>query len=189
MLYIHEKVAKLGNVYLSGQVSTVEVTEAASLYIAQDEKGTVKATQPVGYEQAKISIDIILEDSPGSTSLQQLMEMQHIFREYGQTEAKLIPIVNEDCAARGISQVYFKSFTSKKVISESKIIASLELISPETAEIKITKNLTENPTDTTKTIENQNTKKTNKQSPAKDNRDTNVGKKMIETIIKGAVNR
>ena len=48
MLYVHEKIAKLGGVYLGGQVSSVEIQEAANIHIAQDDKGEVKKTQPEG---------------------------------------------------------------------------------------------------------------------------------------------
>ena len=75
-------------------------------------------------------IDILLEDSKKATTLEQLTEMQMLFKVYGQNKPKLLTIVNEDCTARGISSVYFKNLTSKKVISESKRIASLELWAP-----------------------------------------------------------
>ena len=184
MLYVHEKVAKLGDVYLGGQVSTVEVTEAASIYVAQDDKGKVKATQPVGYEQAKVTIDMILEDSPENTSVQQLIEMQRLFKEYGQTEAKLLPIVNEDCAARGISQVYFKTLTSKNVVSESKMIASLELIAPETVGIVVVKTATEIPPDATAAIMISPSTKSEEKSPATDSRDTSEGIRTAGVIVK-----
>lgn len=124
MLYVQEKVAKLGDIFLGGQVSSVEIQESAAIYVAQDDKGQVKKTQPVGYDNAKVIIDIILEDSPEETSLEQLTNMQRLFRANGQTQAKLLTIVNEDCAARDIFQVYFKSLSSKKVISESRRIVS-----------------------------------------------------------------
>lgn len=142
MLYVHEKVAKLGGIYLGGQVSSVEIQEEATIYVAQDDKGKVKQTQPVGYENAKVMIDIILEDSSEKTVIDQLTEMERLFKAPGQDKAKLFPIVNEDCAARGISEVYFKSLTSKQVVSESKRIASLELWAPKTAEIKVVKTTT-----------------------------------------------
>lgn len=184
MLYVHEKVAKLGDVYLGGQVSTVEVTEAASIYVAQDDKGKVKATQPVGYEQAKVMIDIILEDSPENTAIQQLIEMQRLFKEYGQAEAKLLPIVNEDCAARGISQVYFKTLTSKNVVSESKMIASLELIAPETVGIAVVKNVTEIPPDATAAVVVSPSIKSEGKSPAADSRDTGGGIRTAAVITR-----
>lgn len=139
MLYVHEKVAKLGGIYLGGQVSSVEIQESATIYVAQDDKGKVKQTQPVGYENAKVLIDIILEDGPDKSAVEQLTDMERLFRGPGQEQAKLFAIVNEDCAARGISEVYFKSLASKQVVSESKRIASLELWAPKTAEIRVVK--------------------------------------------------
>ena len=47
MLYVQDKVVKLGGVYLKGQVTSVEVQEAGSVYVAQDEKGRFKKSQPV----------------------------------------------------------------------------------------------------------------------------------------------
>ena len=42
MLYVQEKVVKLGGIYLEGQVTSVEVQEAGSVYVAQDENGGTK---------------------------------------------------------------------------------------------------------------------------------------------------
>ena len=67
MLYVQEKVVKLGGIYLEGQVTSVEVQEAGSVYVAQDEKGRYKKSQPVGYENAKVMIDILLEDTKTAT--------------------------------------------------------------------------------------------------------------------------
>ena len=147
MLYVQEKVVKLGGIYLEGQVTSVEVQEAGSVYVAQDEKGRYKKSQPVGYENAKVMIDILLEDTKTATTLEQLTEMQRLFKPYGQDKPKLLPIVNEDCAVRGITKVYFKNLTSKKVISESKRIASLELWAPDIAGIKVKKKTTKKKTD------------------------------------------
>lgn len=50
MLYVQEKVVKLGGIYLEGQVTSVEVQEAGSVYVAQDEKrssGTLQRLYPV----------------------------------------------------------------------------------------------------------------------------------------------
>lgn len=104
MLYVQEKVVKLGGIYLEGQVTSVEVQEAGSVYVAQDEKGRYKKSQPVGYENAKVMIDILLEDTKTATTLEQLTEMQRLFKPYGQDKPKLLPIVNEDCAVRGITR-------------------------------------------------------------------------------------
>ena len=206
MLYVQDKVLKLGGVYLGGQVTSVEVQEAGSVYVAQDEKGRYTKSQPVGYENAKVMVDILLEDTKTATTLEQLAEMQGLFKAYGQDKPNLMSIVNEDCAARGISSVYFKGFTSKKVISESKRIASLELWAPDTAEIQVKKTTqTEAATGTSTTqkaaITNMPTThkesvaitaaressirsiKTKLKSPAVDSRDTSAGKKAAQACV------
>lgn len=197
MLYVHEKVAKLGGILLGGQVSSVEIQESASIYVAQDDKGKVKKTQPVGYDNAKVIIDIILEDSPEETSLEQLTNMQRLFRTNGQTQAKLFSIVNEDCAARDIFQVYFKSLSSKKVISESKRIVSLELWAPKTAVIEVVKKKTpkkgtsqptnESPEDPQSDLVEGvkgKSRKARSKSPATDTRNTAPGKKAANKAVK-----
>lgn len=195
MLYVQDKVLKLGGIYLGGQVTSVEVQEAGSVYVAQDEKGRYTKSQPVGYENAKVMVDILLEDTKTATTLEQLAEMQELFKAYGQDKPNLMSIVNEDCAARGISSVYFKGFTSKKVISESKRIASLELWAPDTAEIQVTKiTQTENVSGTTTTPKesmasttarksNVRSIKTKLKSPAGDSRDTSAGKKAAKACV------
>ena len=183
MLYVQDKVVKLGGVYLKGQVTSVEVQEAGSVYVAQDEKGRFKKSQPVGYENAKVMIDILLEDTKNATTLEQLTEMQRLFKAYGQNKPKLLPIVNEDCAARGISSVYFKNLTSKKVISESKRIASLELWAPDIAGIKVKKKKSKKKTKK-KSSKKTKSKKLKSKSPAKDSRNTLKAKKIAKRIVK-----
>lgn len=186
MLYIQDKVAKLGGVILGGQVSSVEVQEAATIHMAQDDKGKVKKTQPVGYDNAKVMIDIILEDGPEGSTLDQLINMQRLFKAEGQEQAILFPIVNEDCAARGITEVYFKSFSSKKIISESKRIASLELWAPKIAGITVIKKTDDTAKETVTAVKNKS-KKSKAKSPAKDTRSTADGKKSARRIVRKGI--
>ena len=178
MLYVRDKVAKLGNVMLGGEVTSVEITEAGSVYVAQDEKGRYKKSQPVGYENGKVNIDILLEDMSGYSTLAQLRDMQNLFKGNGQDKPKLLPIVNDDCAARGITQVYFKTLTSKKVISESKRIATLELWAPNIGTVKVIKKKK-----STKSKKGKS-KKSKTKSPARDSRSTNRAKKRARKITK-----
>ena len=188
MLYVQEKAVKLGGIYLEGQLTSVEVQSAGSVYVAQDEKGRCAKSQPVGYENAKVLIDILLEDTNAANTLEQIAKMQGLFKAPGQDKPNLIGIVNEDCAARGITSVYFKSFTTKKVISESKRIAALELWAPDTAEIQVTKRAVLEDNQTEKTSlekpgiekaakKSSRTVKPKNKSPAKDSRDTTEGRK------------
>lgn len=183
MLYVVDKVMKLGGVYIGGEVTDVEITEGATIYEAQDDKGKIKSRQPNGYETAKVMVNILMEDTKTETTLQQITNIQKLFKAYGQDKAKLLSVVNEDCSARGITQVYFKNFTTKKVISESKRIASLELWAPTIVGIKVTKKSTKKKTTKKKTTKKKTTKKSSK-SPAKDTRKTASAKKNAKKITK-----
>ena len=121
MLFIEDEIIKLGGVILSGQVKSVEITQEATIDEIEDDKGQKKASQPVGYGAAKITIDFILEDGSKST-LEQIADMQRLFKDYGQAAARLLPIVNEDCSARGITEVYFKSLGTKSVTAALSLI-------------------------------------------------------------------
>ena len=135
MLYVQEKVVKLGGIYLEGQVTSVEVQEAGSVYVAQDEKGRYKKSQPVGYENAKVMIDILLEDTKTATTLEQLTEMQRLFKPYGQDKPKLLPIVNEDCTvivplAENVAlkkEVVRKPYTSSTKTSDTSYEYTIKL--------------------------------------------------------------
>lgn len=185
MLYVVDKIAKLGGVYLGGQVTNIEIEEAANIFTEQDDKGKIKTTQPNGYEQAKVNIEITLEDTSKENTLEQVKKIQHLFKAPGQGSAKLLKIVNEDCAARGITQVYFKSLVTKKVVSESKRVASLELLAPKIAGIKVKKK-TEVPKKALRKTSNAKSKTTkdSKKSPAQDKRSTAAGVKNAKKITK-----
>mgnify|MGYP001229435331 CR=1 FL=1 len=132
MLFIEDEIIKLGGVILSGQVKSVEITQEATIDEIEDDKGQKKASQPVGYGAAKITIDFILEDGSKST-LEQIADMQRLFKDYGQTAARLLPIVNEDCSARGITEVYFKSLgRTASLVLETPTIASIQTQTVET---------------------------------------------------------
>lgn len=137
MLLVQEHLIKLGGVKLSGQLKSIEISETATIEDIEDDKGTTKANQPTGYEAATVSIEFILEDSKNMTQLEQIIAMQRLFKPYGQKQAKLLKVYNEDCAARGISKVYFQKLQSKNEISESGRTATLELLAPKVAGIKL----------------------------------------------------
>lgn len=155
MLLVQENIVKLGGVILSGQCKKISIDETATIENIEDDKGKTKATQPTGYEAAKISIDFILEDSPEMTQDEQIAAMQRLFKAYRQTKANLLEIVNEDCAARGISKVYFKKLGTQNVIAESRRTATLELVAPVIAGI------------TTKTVSSASAGSTKKKSKSK----------------------
>lgn len=139
MLLVQDNLLKLGGVKISGQMKNIEISQAATIENIEDDKGKTKATQPTGYEPAKITIEFILESSKHESEEEQMSKLQRLFKPYGQKKAKILKIVNEDCSARGISKVYFQSLSTQNVIAESGRTATLELLTPISAGIKTKK--------------------------------------------------
>lgn len=184
MLLVQEYLIKLGGVKLSGQMKSIDISETAKIEDIKNDKGKTKANQPTGYDAAKISIDFVLEDSKQKTQLEQISEMQRLFRPYGQKHAKLLKVYNEDCAARGISKVYFKSLQSKNVIADSGRTVTLELLAPTVAGIKLTakKQASKVVQTTNKALKNGRSKKSRSKSPANTTRSAKKAKNKAKKL-------
>lgn len=186
MLYIQDKIMKLNGKLVTGQVGSVEIQETADIQEKTDKEGRTKKTQAVGYKASRVTVTIIFEDTKDQTSLQQLQTLERLFRETKQETPKMMRIVNEDCAARGINKVYIRDFTSKNIISESKRTASLELMVPGTAVlhvIKKAKGVSTSGKSTKKKAKNKS-KKNKAKSPAKDTKKTSAAKKKAKKLTK-----
>ena len=185
MLLVQDKVVKLGGVLLYGQVQSIEISAEASIDDIKPKKGKTKKNQPTGYEAAKVRIEVLLEETKKKTTVEMLQEMQRLFKKHGQKRAKLLKIVNKDCAARGISKVYFQSLTSTKVISESSRTVSLELLAPRIAGLKVKKRKAGiAKKGKGKKGGKVKTTKERSKSPARDTRETSAGKKKAKGLVK-----
>ncbi len=186
MLIVQEKLIKLGGVKLSGQVKSIDITEAATIENIEDDKGKTKANQPTGYEAAKVTVEFILEDSKAMTQEEQIGAMQQLFHPYGQKKAKLLQVTNDDCAARGISKVYFQQLTTKNVVAESGRTATLELIAPVIGKIRLKKKMVSIGTLQTGTASpaNSKSKKSMEKSPVKKKKMLSSVKKHARRLIK-----
>ncbi len=185
-LIVQEHLIKLGGKKLSGQIKSIDITETATIQDVKDSKGKTKANQPTGYEGAKITIEFIIEDSPTQTQLEQLIEMQRLFKAHKQTKAKLLTVYNEDCAARSISKVYFEKLTSKNVIGESGRTATLELRAPKIAGIKLktAKQAKAVKKKTSKALSSSKGKKNKNKSPANKKKSASAAKKKAKNLKK-----
>ncbi len=184
MLYITDDIIKLKGVMLPGQVQSVNVQESANIHTAQDDTGAVNSAQPRGYEVSKVTVEVILEATDSKTVKQMIRSYQALFKKPKQTAAAKMTIVNADCAAHGITRVYFKSFETKNVISESKVTASLEFWSPNLVTVKVTKKSKKKKKTSKKKKKSKKTRKKKSKSAAKDKRGTSKAKKTAKKITK-----
>ena len=126
MVYQDDQTVKIDDVILPGLVKSMEIKNDAQVDEQEVEGQSKKPKQATGYEDAKINIELILEDTQDDagtvtmTRMQKLQQIQALFRQPGQALPAVHQIVCEDTAVRGISQVILKN-------KKQQITASLEL--------------------------------------------------------------
>lgn len=126
MIYTEDQLVKVNGVVLPGLVKSIEVKESAKIDEQEVEGSATKPKQATGYEDAKVNIELILDDTPTATKYQRLETVRALFRTPGQSVPQPIPIVSEDTAKHGIDKVLFKGITHKSEVKKDQLTASLE---------------------------------------------------------------
>lgn len=126
MIYTEDQLVKVNGVVLPGLVKSIEVKESAKIDEQEVEGSATKPKQATGYEDAKVNIELILDDTPTATKYQRLETVRALFRTPGQSVPQPIPIVSEDTAKHGIDKVLFKGITHKSEIKKDQLTVSLE---------------------------------------------------------------
>ena len=127
MIYVEDERIKLNGVVLPGLVKSIEVTETAKVDEQEVEGSAVKPKQATGYEDAKVNIELIIDDTQTQTRYERYAVLRAIFRSSGQTVPQPIPIISEDTAAHGIEKVIFKKLTHKGENQKSQLSVNIEL--------------------------------------------------------------
>ena len=126
MIFVEDQSIKVNGVVLPGLVKSIEVTEAAQVDEQEVEGSAAKPKQATGYEDAKVNVELILDDTSAATKHQRLEAIRAVFRQPGQTVPQPIPIVSQDTAAHGIDKVIFKSLRHKAENKKNQLAVTLE---------------------------------------------------------------
>lgn len=127
MIFVEDQVIKLNGVVLPGLVKSIEVTESAKVDEQEVEGSAAKPKQATGYEDAKVIIELIIDDTQRATKYQRFAVLRSIFRKPSQSVPQPIPIVSQDTAAHGVDKVIFKQLSHKGENKKGQLTASLEL--------------------------------------------------------------
>ena len=127
MIFIEDQVIKLNGVVLPGLVKSIEVTESAKVDEQEVEGSAAKPKQATGYEDAKVIIELIIDDTQRADKYQRFAVLRSIFRKPSQSVPQPIPIVSQDTAAHGVDKVIFKQLSHKGENKKGQLTASLEL--------------------------------------------------------------
>lgn len=81
MIYTDESTVKIDTIILPGLFKSIEI-KGDAIVDEQDVEGqSKKPKQATGYEDAKVNIELILEDGPLLTKIQKIEQIQQIFRD------------------------------------------------------------------------------------------------------------
>ncbi|MDL2288267.1 transcriptional regulator [Oscillospiraceae bacterium OttesenSCG-928-F05] len=127
MVFKDDSAIKLGGVLLPGLIKKMEISDSAKVEEQDMQGSSTKPKQATGYEDAKIVIDLILEDSTEKTAVEKAEMIQALFRKANQKVPAPLPIVNEHTSVRQIHTIIFKGFTTSIDSKHSQIAAALEL--------------------------------------------------------------
>lgn len=126
MIYTEDQLVKVNGVVLPGLVKSIEVKESAKIDEQEVEGSATKPKQATGYEDAKVNIELVLDDTPTATKYQRLETVRALFRTPGQSVPQPLSIISEDTAKHGIDKVLFKGITHKSEVKKDQLTVSLE---------------------------------------------------------------
>ncbi len=126
MIYFDDNHMKIGSVILPGIYKSIEITQEAQVDEQEVEGSSKKPKQATGYEDSKITIELVLDTSENQTINEKLQIIQNIFKRPEQTLPEVYPIINEHTAIRGITQVIFKKLASKETNKKDEVTVSIE---------------------------------------------------------------
>lgn len=126
MVYTDGSEVMVDGVILPGLYKSLEVNTAAEIEEQEVEGSTAKPKQATGYEDGKVTLELILLDEEGLKKEDKLQVIQNFFRQQGQDIPAVHTIVNRHTAIRNISQVLFKNITSKETNAKDQISVTLE---------------------------------------------------------------
>ncbi|PWM25631.1 MAG: transcriptional regulator [Limosilactobacillus fermentum] len=126
MIYVEDQLVKVNGVVLPGLLKSIEVKETAKIDEQEVEGSATRPKQATGYEDAKVNIELILDNVGSSSKYQRLELLRAIFRKPGQSVPQPIPIVSEDTAAHGIDKVLFKNLSHKAESKKDQLSVTIE---------------------------------------------------------------
>ncbi len=158
-MIIDDEFVKVNGVLLDGIFKSIDVSGGALVEEVEIEGKGKKPKQATGYEDCKITIELLLFDDDKKTKLDKLASIQNLFRKSGQTKPTVYSIVNDHITKRGVNKVIFKDLSSRETSKKDVIEVSLNFLEYENVKISTAKSTSSSSSSkktTAKTTSNSN---------------------------------
>ena len=127
MILQEDKLIRLGGVTLPGLTKKLEITTSARIDEAEVEGSPIKPKQAVGYEDAKIIVELIIDDTSGERAIRKLERIQQLYRSGGAKKPSPVAIVCKEASAAGVDKVLIKDCKITKNNKSGQYAVTLEL--------------------------------------------------------------
>lgn len=127
VVYTEDASIAIGGVILPGLYKSIEVDAEAAVEEQEIEGSPVRPKQAVGYEDAKLYLELELWDGESQTKEDKLQVIQNMFRTAGQSRPEALEIVSTHSRICNIDRVILKNMTTKATNQRDVITVSLEL--------------------------------------------------------------
>lgn len=128
MIYIEDQMIKLNGITLPGLIKSIEIVETAKIDEQEVEGSATKPKQATGYDDAVVTIEMIIDRTSTQTVYDRLSVLVSVFRQPGQTVPQPIPIVCQATAAHNIDKVIFKKLSHKYDNKRDQLTVNIELV-------------------------------------------------------------
>jgi len=120
---------KLGDQVLPGVIQQIEIDCGVRVDMEEVPGQSGSSKQPQGYEDAKITIRIVLPTDEESNCYSKAAELERSFKKVdSQAKPFVYRIVNKHAAARGISQVVYQGLRTTEGNGDDTITAEVNLL-------------------------------------------------------------
>ena len=126
MVYSDGSEVMVDGVLHPGLFKSIEITTAAEIEEQEVEGSAAKPKQATGYEDGKVSLELILMDEEGLAKEEKLLVLQNLVRQQGQDIPAVHAIINQHTALRNITQVLFKNMVTKETNANNQLAVTLE---------------------------------------------------------------
>ncbi len=120
---------KLGGQLLPGVIQQIEINGGVRVDIEEVPGQSGSSKQPQGYEDAEITIRIVLPTDEQSDCYGKVAELERSFKKVdSQAKPFVFCIVNKHAAARGINQVIYRGLRTTEGNADDTITAEIALV-------------------------------------------------------------
>lgn len=125
-IFIEDKAVKVGGVVLPGLVKSLEITQEAAVDEIEVEGSAVKPKQAVGYEDAAIKLELIVDAAATRSAEDNVSAIYALFRAKGQEIPQPTTLICKETVTAGIGQVIFQKVTAKSTNKNDQYAVTLE---------------------------------------------------------------